>query len=164
MRRSAGFVSIDAHQFRTIIFDRSHHALLLLVPPFVVGNAVAIAVSAGKKRGVSWSRTRIGVVVITVWKVGAVIEKKAEARVSELVAVAFQIITPKLVNHDHHNKLGMGVVSGSKAADRQGDERRQPRQQKTEVRGGRSWGRPHREGSLHVGKNTPKLLRSSESL
>src|ERR1035441_3916 len=110
MRRSAGFVSIDAHQFRAIIFDRSHHALLLLVPPFVVGNAVAIAVGAGKQRGVSRSRAGVGVVVITVREVGTMIEKKAEAGVSKLVAVTLEIITPKLVNHDHHNKLGMGVV------------------------------------------------------
>ena len=47
------------------------------------------------------------------------VEKEAEAGVSELVAVALQIVAAKLVDHDHHNQLGMAVVSGGEAGDRQ---------------------------------------------
>ena len=110
VRRCAGLVSGDTHQFRVVILDRSHHPFLLRVPPLIGDDAVAVAVGAGKQRGVSRSRARVGVVVIAIRKVGAVIEEEAEAGVAELIAVALQVVAAKLVDHDHHDQLGMAVV------------------------------------------------------
>ena len=109
----------DADQFRVVVFDRGDHALLLLVPPFVGDDAVAVAVGAGEQRGVSGSGARVGVIVIAVGKVGAVVEKEAEAGVAELVAVALEIIAAELVDDDHHDQLGMPVVSGGEAGNRE---------------------------------------------
>jgi LmbE family N-acetylglucosaminyl deacetylase len=75
---------------------------------------VAVAVGAGEQRGVARSGARVGVVVVTVGEVGAVIEEKTESAFAELIAVALQIVAAKLVDHDHHDQLGMGVVGGGK--------------------------------------------------
>jgi len=49
------------------------------------------------------------------------VEQEAEARVSELIAVALQVIAPELVNHDHYNQLGMPIVSRGESGNRQAD-------------------------------------------
>ena len=100
----------DADEFGGVVFDGGDHAFLLLVPPFVGGDAVAVAVGAGEERGVSGSGAGVGVVVITVGEVGAVVEEEAEAGVAELVAVAFQVVAAELVDDDDYHQLGMGIV------------------------------------------------------
>ena len=117
VRRRAGFVSGDADQLCVVVFDRRDHLLLLRVPPFVGGDAVAVAVGAGEERGVSGSGAGVGVVVIAVGEVGAVVEEEAEAGVAELVAIALQVVAAELVDHDHHDQLGMAVVGRGGSAE-----------------------------------------------
>ena len=106
----------DADEFGSVVLHRSDHALLLRVPPFVGGDAVTVAVRAGEERGMAGSGAGVGIIVIAVGEVGAMVEQQAESAIAELVAIALQIIAAKLVDDNYDHQLGMGVVSGSKAA------------------------------------------------
>ena len=104
-------------EFGVVVLDGGHHAFLLRVPPFVVGNAVSVAVGAGEQSGVSGSGAGVGVVVVAVGEVRAVIEEKAEAGVAELVAVTLQVVAAELVDDDDDYQLGMCIVGRGRAAD-----------------------------------------------
>jgi hypothetical protein len=58
--------------------------------------------------------TGIGVVVVAVGEVGSVVEEETESAVSELVAIALEIVAAKLVDDDYDDQLGVAVVSGGK--------------------------------------------------
>jgi len=73
---------------------------------------VAVGVGAGEEGGVSGSGAGVGVVVIAVREVGAVVEKETESGVAELIAIAFELVSAELVNHDDDDELGMSVVGG----------------------------------------------------
>ena len=73
-------------------------------------------ITSREKRGVSRSRARIRVIVVAVGEVSAVIEKQPKSALAELLAISFQIIAAKLIDHDHHNQFGMCVVSGRERA------------------------------------------------
>ena len=104
-----------SYELGVVVLDRGDHLLFLRVPPFVRHDAVTVAVSAGEQRGVSGSGAGVGIVVVAVGEVGAVVEEKAESAFAELVAVALQIVAAKLVDDDHHDQLGMGVVGGGES-------------------------------------------------
>ena len=58
-------------------------------------------------------RAGVGVVKIAIGEVRAVVEEEAEAAITELIAIALQIVAAKLIDHDHDNQLGMAIVRGS---------------------------------------------------
>ena len=53
---------------------------------------------------------QIGVVVVAVREPCAVIEKKTEALVFEVGAIALQVVRAELVDDDDHDQFWMGVV------------------------------------------------------
>src|SRR5580700_8346922 len=89
--------------------------LFLRVPPLVGHDAVPVAVGAGEQRGVSGGGAGVGIVVVTVGEIRTMVEEEAESAFAELVVIALQIVTAKLVDDNHHDELGMGVVSGGEA-------------------------------------------------
>src|SRR5579862_4800233 len=115
VRRSAGSGPGDPDELGGVVFDGSHHLLLLRIPPFVGEDAMPVAVGTGEKRGVAGSGAGIGIVVIAVRKVGTVIEEKPEATLVELIAIAFEVIAAELINHDDDDQLGMSIVGRGEA-------------------------------------------------
>ena len=87
----------------------------LRIPPLVGHDSVAVCVGSGEQRGMAGRGAGVGVVVVAVGEISAMIEQKAEAAFTELIAVALQIVAPKLVDHDDDNQLGPGVVGGAGA-------------------------------------------------
>ena len=76
---------------------------------------MTVAIGAGEQRGVSRSGAGVGVVIVAFGEVGAMVEEKAESAFAELMTVSLQIVAPKLVNDNHHDQLGMGVVGRGEA-------------------------------------------------
>src|ERR1700674_969033 len=113
-RRCAGpiLAGTGTDKFCGVVFDRRYALLFLWVPPFVRHDAVSIGVASGEEGGVSGSGAGVGIVVVAIGEISAAIEKHAEASVTELVAIAFEIVAAELVNHDDHNEFGAGIVSG----------------------------------------------------
>src|ERR1700733_11133883 len=96
----------------------------------------------------------VGIVVVALGEVGAVLEKQAESALAEFVVVALQIVTAKLIDDDHHDQLGMGVVGRCGTywrahAKQNGDQRGQRRGMKPTARRRRSGEGSHCEVSLH---------------
>src|SRR5271165_5656293 len=83
---------------------------------------MSAGVTSGEQCGVSGSGAGVGIVVVAVGEIGAAVKKDAEASVTELVAVAFEIITAELVDHNHDHKLGAGVVSGGESGRSQAEQ------------------------------------------
>src|SRR4029077_6521467 len=154
--RGPRFAARYAYEFRGVVFDGGDHAFLFLVPPFVGGDAVAVAVSPGEERGMSWSGAGVGVVVITVREVGTMVEEEAEAGVAELVAVALEVVGAELVDDDDYHQFRAGIVGGGVSRNGEADDTGEQGQVHDEPCGGRSGGRSHREGSLHRGGESAK--------
>jgi hypothetical protein len=105
-------VSVQADNFHGVVLDRGHALLFLRIPPFVRDDAVPARVGSSEKSGVTRGGAGVGVIVIAVGEISSVIEKKAEASFAKPVAIAFQVIAAKLINHDDDNQLGPRVVGG----------------------------------------------------
>src|SRR5579871_125353 len=123
MGRGAGLCIGSADDFNVFVLDRGDHVLLLRIPPLVSQDAVPVAVGAGEERGMTGSRARIGVVVIAVGKVGAVIDQEAKASVAELVVIALEIISAKLIDDDDYDKLGVPRIGRGETVSRNCDEK-----------------------------------------
>ena len=78
---------------------------------------MAAGIGSREKSSVSGSGAGVGIVVIAVGKICAVIQKKAEAGIAELVAIALQIVTAELVDHDHDHEFGMAVIGRGSRGD-----------------------------------------------
>ena len=113
MWRRTGLISADTNQFCGVIFDRSDHALRLRIPPFIIGDPVAVAVSAGEQRRMSGCGARVGVVIKAIGEICAMIEKEAETAFAKLIAITVQIVAPELIDDNHKDELGMTVVGRS---------------------------------------------------
>ena len=105
-------VLADADKLCGVVFDRCYPLLLLRIPPFVRNDAVSAGIASGEQGGVSGSGAGVGVIVVAIGEISAAIEKHTETAFAELVAIAFQVVAAKLVNHDDDNQLGASVVSG----------------------------------------------------
>src|SRR4029077_2075718 len=117
---SAGCAAGNTNQSRLVIVGRGDGGLLLRVPPFVGYDAVPVAVCPGQQGCMSGRGAGVGVVVIAVSKVRAMFEQKSKASLTPLVAIAFQIVGAKLVDHNDDHQLRPGVVSGTIACGREG--------------------------------------------
>ena len=93
------FVASSSTELTRFFFSGSHHSFAT--------NSVSARVAAREERCMSGSRSRIGIIVITIREVRATLQKDAEAALNELIVVALQIIAAKLVDHDDHDQLGM---------------------------------------------------------
>jgi hypothetical protein len=106
---------------------------------------------------VTGSGASVRIVVIAVRKISAVIEEKTKSGVAELIAIAFEIVSAELIDHDHDYQLGMAVVGRRSSADGQERNRQQGQRKKEEnALRGQPFGGFHREGSLHSRIVTPK--------
>src|SRR5581483_486980 len=139
---------------RGIVLHRGHGFLFLRIPPFICQNSMAIAVSAGPERGVTWRSSGICVIVIAVGEISAVIEQKPEPALAELIAVTLQVVAAELIDHDDDDQLGTSVVGRSKAC-RQQAEHKQAEDQGTP-------GDSHRDVVYRIGR--PKTMASSTVL
>src|ERR1700677_3419401 len=95
-----------------IVLNRGDGACLVAgqVPPGVGGDAMAVGVGPRSQGGVPGSGLGVGVIVVTVFEVGALVEEKAEAPALEVSAVAVEVVTAKLVNHQDDHQPRMRVV------------------------------------------------------
>src|SRR5258708_2152880 len=75
--------------------------------PFPYFFAPWVAVQLG---GVPRGGAGVGLTVVAVGEISAGIEKDAETPVAKLVAIAFQVVAAKLVNHDDDNEFRAGIV------------------------------------------------------
>jgi len=72
---------------------------------------VSVAVGAGADGGVAGCCHGVGVVVVAVGEVGAALEEEVESvSCLEVVAVAFEVVSAELVEHENYNELGLGMV------------------------------------------------------
>ena len=118
---------------------------------------MAVGVGTGKQRRMPGSSARVRIIVIAVGEVGAVVEELAESALAELVAIALQIVSAKLVDDNYHNQLGMGIVGRGETCWKPGqqehrDENSQRRRKNAGTRRCRSGEGSHREVSLHRGR------------
>ena len=163
---SFSLIRRDADEFGIVVFDRRDHFLFLRIPPLVRHNAVSVAVGAGEQRGVARSGAGVGVIVVAVGEVGAVVEEQAESAFAELGAVALQIVAAELIDDDHDDQLGMGVVGrgeGGRNGDwvRSEDESGHDGQQKTTARSNGAGEESHRRRVVYTGG---QLARKPSSL
>src|SRR5258708_10991522 len=112
----SGPAALDTNQLRSVILNGADAFLLLRIPPFVRNNPMSARITSGKERSVPRSRSRIGIIVITIREVCPAIHENAKASRNKLIVVPLQIVPTKLIDHNDHNKLGMSVISGSKSA------------------------------------------------
>ena len=110
MWRRTGLISADSNQLGGVIFNRSDHPLCLRIPPFIVGDTVAVAVGAGEQRRMSGCGARVGIVIKAIGEICAMIEKEAETALAKLIAITVQIVAPELIDDDDQDELGMTVV------------------------------------------------------
>ena len=80
---------------------------------------MAVCIRSGSQRRVPRRGLGIGVVVVAIFKVGAVIEEKAKALALEVCAIAVQIVGAKLIDHQKDDQLRMGIVGAGVGARRQ---------------------------------------------
>src|SRR5580658_1308016 len=137
--------------------------LFLRIPPLVRHDAVPVAVGAGEQRGVSGGGAGVGIVVVTVGEIRAMVEEEAESAFAELIVVAFEIVAAKLVDDNHHDQLGMGVVGGGEAGwDRSQDADSDERNQKTPAHCHGAGEESHRESSVHSRPASAKARASRQ--
>src|SRR5215475_13624736 len=103
MRRSADTVASNPHDLCRFILDRRNHFLKPRVPPLVAHDPVAAAVCSCKKCGVPRSSVGISVVVMAVGEICTMIHEQLESTLTELIAIAFEVVCSELVNNDNNN-------------------------------------------------------------
>ncbi len=76
---------------------------------------MTIGVGSSAQSGVAGASLGVGVVVVAVFKICTVVEKKAEPTAFEIGAVAVEIVGAKLIDHQDDDQPGMCVVGAGKA-------------------------------------------------
>ena len=112
-RRGSRRIAAEPDQLSAIVLHGSDGLFLLRIPPLVGDNAVPARVRSGEQGRMAGGGAGVRVVVVAVGEVRAVVEQQAEAALAELVAVALEIISAKLIDHDDDYQFGMTVISGS---------------------------------------------------
>src|ERR1700719_683496 len=74
---------------------------------------MTVGVGPGSQGGMAGSRLGVGVVVVAIFKVGAMVEKKAEAPAFEIRTVAVKVVRTQLVDNQDDDKFGMPIVGAA---------------------------------------------------
>ena len=74
---------------------------------------MAVSVGTGSQCGVAGSGLGVGVVVVAIFKVGTMVEEKAEAPAFEVRTVTVKVVRTELIDDQDDDKFGMPIVGAA---------------------------------------------------